>query len=67
MLRIPIVRGLWIRRFGSLAWIAGMAVIAAAVVLLVNITANFFASTPTLSPYLRGIPGDVHTVLLALI
>ena len=67
LLRIPIVRGLWIRRFGSLAWIAGMAVIAAAVVLLVNITANFFASTPTLSPYLRGIPGDVHTVLLALI
>ncbi len=45
----------------------GMAVTAAAVVLLVNITATFFASTPTLSPYLRGLPGDVHTVLLALI
>jgi ABC-2 type transport system permease protein len=67
LLRIPIVRGLWIRRFGSLAWTAGMAVIAAAVVSLVNITATFFASTPTLSPYLRGLPGDVHTVLLALI
>jgi ABC-2 type transport system permease protein len=67
LLRIPIVRGLWIRRFGSLTWTAGMAVIAAAVVLLVNITATFFASTPTLSPYLRGLPGNVHTVLLALI
>ena len=44
-----------------------MAVAAAAVVLLVNVTATFFASTPTLSPYLRGLPGDVHTVLLALI
>jgi ABC-type transport system involved in multi-copper enzyme maturation permease subunit len=67
LLRIPIVRGLWIRRIGSLAWTAGMAVTAAAVVLLVNITATFFASTPTLGPYLRGLPGDVHTVLLALI
>ncbi len=67
LLRIPIVRGLWIRRFGALAWIIGMAVAAAAVVLLVNITATFFVSTPTLSPYLRGLPGDVHTVLLALI
>ena len=44
-----------------------MAVAAAAVVLLVNVTATFFASTPTLSPYLRGLPGNVHTVLLALI
>lgn len=67
LLRIPIVRGLWIRRIGSLAWTAGMAVTAAAVVLLVNITATFFASTPTLAPYLRGLQGDVHTVLLALI
>ncbi len=67
LLRIPVVRGLWIRRIGSLAWTAGMAVTAAAVVLLVNITATFFASTPTLGPYLRGLPGDVHTVLLALI
>ena len=67
LLRIPIVRGLWIRRIGSLAWTAGMAVTAAAVVLLVNITATFFASTPTLGPYLRGLPGDVHIVLLALI
>jgi ABC-2 type transport system permease protein len=67
LLRIPIARGLWIRRFGSLAWTAGMAVMAAAVVLLVNITATFFASTPSLSPYLRGLPGDLRTVLLALI
>ncbi|HVC41938.1 MAG TPA: hypothetical protein VND54_08175 [Candidatus Saccharimonadales bacterium] len=67
LLRLPIVRGLWIRRLGSLSWTVGMAVTAASVVLLVNITATFFASTPTLSPYLRGLPGDVHTVLLALI
>jgi ABC-2 type transport system permease protein len=67
LLRIPVVRGLWIRRIGSLGWTAGMAVAAAAVVLLVNVTATFFASTPTLSPYLRGLPGNVHTVLLALI
>jgi len=67
LLRLPIVRGLWIRRLGSLSWTAGMAVTAVSVVLLVNITATFFASTPTLSPYLRGLPGDVHTVLLALI
>jgi putative exporter of polyketide antibiotics len=67
LLRIPVVRGLWIRRVGAFAWTAGMAVTAASVVLLVNITATFFASTPTLSPYLRGLPGDVHTVLLALI
>lgn len=67
LLSIPIVRGLWIRRIGSAGWTAGMAVTAASVVLLVNITATFFASTPTLSPYLRGLPGDVDTVLLALI
>jgi|HubBroStandDraft_4_1064222.scaffolds.fasta_scaffold04839_3 hypothetical protein len=67
LLRIPIVRGLWIRRVGSLSWTAGMAVTAAAVVLLVNVTATFFATTPSLSLYLRGLPGDVHTVLLALI
>ena len=44
-----------------------MGAAAGAVVLLVNITATFFASTPSLAPYLRGLPGDVHTVLLALI
>jgi ABC-2 type transport system permease protein len=67
LLRIPIARGVWIRRFGSLGWTLGMGATAASVVLLVNITATFFASTPTLSPYLRGLPGPVHTVLLALI
>jgi putative exporter of polyketide antibiotics len=67
LLRIPIVRGLWIRRIGSLGWTVGMAVTAAVVVLLVNVTATFFASTPSLSPYLRGLPGAVNTVLLALI
>jgi hypothetical protein len=67
LLRLAVIRGLWIRRVGALGWTAGMAVTAASVVLLVNITATFFASTPTLSPYLRGLPGNVHTVLLALI
>jgi ABC-2 type transport system permease protein len=67
LLRIPVVRGIWIRRVGALAWTGGMAVAAAAVVLLVNVTATFFASTPSLAPYLRGLPGGVHTVLLALI
>src|ERR1039457_4905886 len=41
VLRTPIVRGLWIRRIGALAWTAGMSVTAASVVLLVNITAMF--------------------------
>jgi ABC-2 type transport system permease protein len=67
LLRIPVLRGLWIRRGGALGWTVGMSVTAAAVVLLVNATATFFASTPSLSPYLRGLAGDVHTVLLALI
>ena len=67
LLRTPVLRGLWIRRVGALGWTAGLAVTAASVVLLVNITATFFASTPTLSPYLRGLPGNVQTVLLALI
>jgi ABC-2 type transport system permease protein len=67
LLRIPVLRGVWIRRIGVMAWTAGLAVVAASVVLLVNITATFFASTPSLSPYLRALPGDVHIVLLALI
>jgi ABC-type transport system involved in multi-copper enzyme maturation permease subunit len=67
LLRVPVARGLWIRRAGTLAWTVGMGVLAAAVVLLVNTTATFFATTPSLSPYLRGLAGDVHTVLLALI
>jgi ABC-2 type transport system permease protein len=67
LLRTPVARGLWIHRGGALGWTAGMAVAAAAVVLLVNVTATFFASTPSLSPYLRGLSGSVHTVLLALI
>jgi ABC-2 type transport system permease protein len=67
LLRIPVLRGLWIRRAGGIGWTAGMGVTAAAVVLLVNATATFFASTPSLRPYLRGLGGDVHTVLLALI
>jgi putative exporter of polyketide antibiotics len=67
LLRIPVVRGLWIRRVGGVGWTVGMGVTAVAVVLLVNATATFFASTPSLRPYLRGLGGDVHTVLLALI
>ena len=67
LLRVPVARGLWIRRFGALGWTLGMGATAASVVALVNITATFFASTPSLSPYLRGLPGDLQTVLLALI
>jgi putative exporter of polyketide antibiotics len=67
LLRIPVIRGLWIRRIGAVGWTVGMAVAAAAVVLLVNATATFFATTPSLSSYLRGLAGNVHTVLLALI
>jgi ABC-2 type transport system permease protein len=67
LLRIPVFRGLWIRRAGGIGWTVGVGVTAAAVVLLVNATATFFASTPSLQPYLRGLGGDVHTVLLALI
>jgi putative exporter of polyketide antibiotics len=67
LLRIPVVRGIWIRRVGSLLWIIGVSGTAAAVVLLVNTTATFFATTPSLSPFLRGLGGDVRTILLALI
>jgi ABC-2 type transport system permease protein len=67
LLRIPVLRGLWVRRVGAVGWTVGMGVTAAAVVLLVNVTATFFATTPSLSTYLRGLAGDVHTVLLALI
>jgi ABC-2 type transport system permease protein len=67
LLRIPVIRGLWIRRGGTIGWIVGMGVTAAAVVLLVNASATFFATTPSLKGYLRGLAGDVHTVLLALI
>jgi putative exporter of polyketide antibiotics len=67
MLGIPVIRGLWVRRIGALGWTVGMAVGAAAVVLLVNATATFFATTPSLGGYLRGLAGNVHTVLLALI
>jgi hypothetical protein len=37
------------------------------VVDIINLTADFFTKTPTLAPYLRNLPGNIHTVLLALI
>jgi ABC-2 type transport system permease protein len=67
LLRIPVVRGLWIRRVGSLLWVIGVAAGAALVVDIINLTATFFEKTPSLAPYLRNLSGDVHTVLLALI
>jgi ABC-2 type transport system permease protein len=67
LLRIPVVRGLWTRRVGSALWVAGVAAGAVAVVDIINLTADFFTKTPALAPYLRNLPGDVHTVLLALI
>jgi ABC-2 type transport system permease protein len=67
LLRVPVLRGLWTRRVGSLLWVAGVAAGAAAVVDIIDLTANFFANTPSLAPYLRHLPGDVHVVLLALI
>jgi ABC-2 type transport system permease protein len=67
LLRTPVLRGLWTRRIGSVLWVAGVAAGAAAVVDIINLTANFFAKTPSLAPYLRDLPGDVRTVLLALI
>jgi ABC-2 type transport system permease protein len=67
LLRVPVLRGLWTRRIGSVLWIAGVAAGAAAVVDIIDLTAEFFAKTPSLAPYLRDLPGDVHTVLLALI
>jgi ABC-2 type transport system permease protein len=67
LLRIPVVRGLWIRRVGSVLWIIGVAAGAALVVDIINLTATFFERTPSLAPYLRNLSGDVHTVLLALI
>jgi ABC-2 type transport system permease protein len=67
LLRIPVLRGLWTRRIGTVLWIAGVAAGALAVVDIINLTADFFTKTPTLAPYLRNLPGDIHTVLLALI
>jgi ABC-type transport system involved in multi-copper enzyme maturation permease subunit len=67
LLRVPVLRGLWTRRVGSLLWVVGVAAGAAAVVDIIDLTANFFANTPSLAPYLRHLPGDVHIVLLALI
>jgi ABC-2 type transport system permease protein len=67
LLRVPVVRGLWVRRVGSLLWIIGVAAGAALVVDIINLTATFFEKTPSLAPYLRNLSGDVHTVLLALI
>jgi ABC-2 type transport system permease protein len=67
LLRIPVLRGLWTRRVGSVLWIAGVAAGALAVVDIISLTADFFTKTPTLAPYLRNLPGDIHTVLLALI
>jgi ABC-2 type transport system permease protein len=67
LLRVPVVRGLWNRRVGSALWVIGFAAGAAAVVDIINLTASFFAKTPSLAPFLRALPGDIHTVLLALI
>ncbi len=67
LLRIPVVRGLWIRRVGSVLWIIGVAAGAALVVDIINLTATFFEKTPSLAPYLRNLSGNIHTVLLALI
>jgi putative exporter of polyketide antibiotics len=67
LLRVLVLRGLWIRRIGSVLWTVGFAAGAAAVVDIINLTATFFEKTPSLAPYLRDLPGDVHTVLLALI
>jgi putative exporter of polyketide antibiotics len=67
LLRIPVLRGLWIRRVGSLLWVVGFAAGAAVVVDVINLTASFFEKTPSLAPYLRNLSGDIHTVLLALI
>ncbi len=67
LLRVPVVRGLWIRRVGSVLWIIGVAAGAALVVDIINLTATFFQKTPSLAPYLRDLSGNIHTVLLALI
>jgi ABC-2 type transport system permease protein len=66
-LRLPVLRGLWTRRVGSVLWIVGVGAGAATVVDIINLTATFFAKTPSLAPYLRHLAGDIHTVLLALI
>jgi ABC-2 type transport system permease protein len=67
LLRIPVLRGLWIRRLGWALWIIGFAAGAAVVVDIINLTATFFEKTPSLAPYLRNLSGNIHTVLLALI
>lgn len=67
LFRIPVLRSLWVHRTGFGAWSAAMALFAAFAVGLINVSATFFEKTPSLTAYLRGLPGDIHVVLLALI
>ena len=67
LLRVPVVRGLWTRRVGSILWVVGFAAGAAATVDIINLTATFFEKTPSLAPFLRNLPGNIHNLLLALI
>jgi len=50
--RIPVVRGIFERRLGLLAWSAGMAVVAFMFVLLTRTIVNVLLSVPSLLPYL---------------
>ena len=50
--RIPVVRGVYERRLGLLAWSAGMAAVAFAFVLLTRTIVNVLLSVPALLPYL---------------
>lgn len=50
--RIPVVRGLYERRLGLLAWAAGMAVVAAVFVALTRTIVQVLLSIPTLGGYL---------------
>ncbi len=50
--RIPVVRGVYERRLGLLAWSAGMAAVAFMFVLLTRTIVNVLLSVPSLLPYL---------------
>jgi putative exporter of polyketide antibiotics len=67
LLRVPVVRELWWRRFPLLFWTLGFVALAAFSVSLLNATFELITNNPNVRGYLRNLSGDLHLVLLALI
>lgn len=67
LLGTPVLRGLWQRRLSLSMWTLGCSALAAFIVAIINGAADLFTKTPSLQPFLRGLGGDVHVVLLGVI